>query len=241
MSHDNYPPTRQFPAVRPIAAPPPAARPRPARPARPGGGRNGPRPPRKTRPRTRVAPVLAAVAAAVAVIGLFLSGIAAESFGRKGTAAATTVTGQVGGPHAAQVHRQPADPSPGVGQPVRDGRFEFVVSRVDCSKSQVGLEYLHRTAKGRYCVVSLSITNIADEPQFFLGRAQKAFDAKGTAFTDDAVAGFFANRDAHAFLQKIDPGQRITGRLVFDVPKGTTLAAMELHDSFFSGGVRVVL
>jgi hypothetical protein len=217
MSHDNHPRTR------------------------PGVTRPRTRPPRKTRPRTRVAPVLTAVVAVVAVIGLFLFGIAAESFGRNDTAAATTVTGQVNGPAPAKEHPAAADPSPGIGQPVRDGRFEFVVSRVDCSKSQVGLEYLHRTAKGRFCVVSLSITNIADEPQFFLGRAQQAFDAGGTKFTDDAVAGFFANRNATAFLDKIDPGERISGRLVFDVPKKTTLTAMELHDSFFSGGARVVL
>ncbi|WP_344936039.1 hypothetical protein [Actinoplanes nipponensis] len=31
------------------------------------------------------------------------------------------------------------------------------------------------------------------------------------------------------------------GKLIFDVPKSTQLTAMELHDSMFSGGVKISL
>jgi hypothetical protein len=131
--------------------------------------------------------------------------------------------------------------APGLGDRVRDGKFEFVVSRVDCSRSTVVLEQMKRTAAGKYCLISLSIRNIADRPQFFLGRLQKVSDAAGTEFSNDELAGLLANRKTQTLLRKIGPGSTVRGKIVFDVPKGTTLTDMELHDSYLSGGVRVGL
>ena len=37
----------------------------------------------------------------------------------------------------------------------------------------------------------------------------------------------------------MDPGAKITLNVPFDVPPGTQVAALELHDSVFSGGARV--
>jgi hypothetical protein len=90
-------------------------------------------------------------------------------------------------------------------------------------------------------VVSLSVRNIADRPQLFLSRAQKAFDVAGAGYTSDEIAGLFANRETQTFLRKIDPGDRVVGKLVFDVPTTTTLTTVELHDSLFSGGVKVTV
>jgi hypothetical protein len=185
--------------------------------------------------------VLAAVGA---LIGLFLFGVAAESFGRVDQTAATpaAVPPKGAGPakDTGNANGTAANP-PGLGDAVRDGKFEFVVSRADCSRSTVGLEHLNRTAAGRYCVVSLSVRNIADRPQLFLGRAQKAFDVAGAGYTSDEIAGLFANRETQTFLRKIDPGDRVVGKLVFDVPTTTTLTTVELHDSLFSGGVKVAV
>jgi len=183
------------------------------------------------------APLLWALAAVGVLVGLFLFGAAAQDFGHeKEAAVATTGRPAETGKTDAKVTK-----SPGFGDAVRDGKFEFVVSRADCSKSTVGLEHLNRKAKGKFCVVDLSVKNIADEPQFFLGSAQKAFDAAGTKFTDDELAGFYANRDTQTFLQKIKPGGKVVGKVVFDVPKATKLTTVELHDSFFSGGVQITL
>jgi len=159
-------------------------------------------------------------------------GAAAENIGR-GDARPVA-----GGPAR---HSSAPAPTATVRQPVRDGKFEFVVLKVDCSRSTVGLEHLKRTAAGRYCVLSLSIRNIADRPQLFLSRVQKGFDATGDAFTTDEAAGLFVNRDTQTFLRKIDPGHQVSGKIVFDVPKKATLTTVELHDSYFSHGVRVAL
>jgi hypothetical protein len=180
-------------------------------------------------------PVLGSVGAVVALIAIFLLGMNAANPVRKDAAAANA-------PPPAAAKPVPASPKPpGIGKPVRDGKFEFVVSRVDCSKSQVGFEHLRRTASGKYCVVSLSVKNIADRPQYFLGSAQKASDAAGTKFGDDELAGLYANQNIQTFLNKIDPGERVTGKLVFDVPRSTTLTTVDLHDAFFSSGAKVTL
>jgi hypothetical protein len=45
--------------------------------------------------------------------------------------------------------------------------------------------------------------------------------------------------DAQTFLNDINPGNAVDGTFVFDVAKGTKIAQLELHDSPFSGGVKV--
>ena len=176
-----------------------------------------------------------------ALIGLFLFGAAAESLGHKVTTAATGQSKGAGPAKGSGNANGAVTKPPVLGDAVRDGKFEFVVSRADCSKSSVGIEPLNRTAAGKYCVVSLSVKNIAGKPQLFLGGAQKAFDAAGTSFTADEIAGLYANHDTQTFLRKIDPGGEVVGKIVFDVPKATTLTTVELHDSIFSGGVKVTL
>ena len=170
------------------------------------------------------------------LIVLFGIGAAAENRGRGDLPAAVQLPAGRGSAPITTAAK-----APGLGDPVRDGTFEFIVSRVDCSRSTVGLEHLTRTAAGEYCVISLSIRNIDDRPGVFLDRVQKVSDAAGTEFGVDELAGLLANRETQTFLRKIGPGSKVSGKIVFDVPKGTTLTTIELHDSYFSGGARVAL
>jgi hypothetical protein len=207
---------------RPRPAPRPRPIPRGARPV------DKPRPVRKARPWSRTGLAVSLVSSVAVMVALFGVGAALVDIGRGDAAPATP-------------SRSPARKAATLKQPVRDGKFEFVVQGVDCSRSTVGVEHLKRTAAGRYCVISLSIRNIADRPQLFLGKAQKVVDAGGKEFRDDEAAGLFANRTTQTFLRKIDPGRQVRGKVVFDVPKSTKLTEIELHDSYFSGGVRVAL
>lgn len=132
-------------------------------------------------------------------------------------------------------------PGPGVGDPVRDGKFEFTVTKLDCSKSKVGSEFLNETAQGKFCIISVTVKNIGKEAQIFDGSSQKAYDAGGTEFSNDTSAEIYANEGSPTFLQEINPGNQVKGKLIFDVPKSTKLTSIELHDSMFSGGVKVSL
>jgi hypothetical protein len=67
------------------------------------------------------------------------------------------------------------------------------------------------------------------------------FDAKGNKYSSDSGASFYANPSGSTFLNTINPGNSVTGAVVFDVPKDVTPTQAELHDSAFSGGVKVNL
>lgn len=140
----------------------------------------------------------------------------------------------------APAKKAPAKKVAGIGDKVRDGKFEFVVTGMDCSKKRVGDDFLNSKAQGKFCIISVSVTNIGDEPQLFTGGNQLAYAGK-VEFKNDSGAEFYANDDSQTFLEDINPGNSVKGKLVFDVPKTTKLTEVELHDGIFSGGVRVSL
>lgn len=126
------------------------------------------------------------------------------------------------------------------GSAVRDGKFEFTARKVDCGKRRIGSEYLDKRAQGQFCLVHVKVANIGSEPQLFDDSNQKALDASGNEYAADTEAGIYLE-NSEAFLNEINPGNSVNGILVFDVPKGTKLTAMEFHDSPFSGGAQVSL
>lgn len=135
---------------------------------------------------------------------------------------------------------EPADVA-GIGDPVRDGKFEFTVGDVECGVDSVGNEFLGEQAQGQFCLVTVDVTNIGDEPQTFSDSDQKAFTAEGVEYSTNSAASIYANENDSVFFNEINPGNKITGVLVFDVPADVQLASLELHDSFLSGGVTVAL
>ncbi len=135
----------------------------------------------------------------------------------------------------------PPPPAAGLGSPVRDGKFEFVVSKVDCGKSSVGTGGLEKKAQGQFCLVSLTVKNVGDKSQYLDGGSQMAMDAQGRQFSADAAAGIYLGDQGNTFLNQINPGNKVDGQLVFDVPKDVKLVKLQLHDSPFSGGVPVSL
>ena len=128
-----------------------------------------------------------------------------------------------------------------IGEPVRDGKFEFTVRSVKCGVSQVGEEPLTQTAQGQFCLVTMTVKNIGDKPQTFSDSDQKGFGADGKEFKTDTTAGLYANNNADVFLNDINPGNQVTGVVVYDIPQNGKLAKLELHDSPFSGGATVQL
>jgi uncharacterized protein DUF4352 len=159
---------------------------------------------------------------------------ASETAGTKG--AATAPAKQATGKQATKQEKKP-----GLNQPVRDGRFEFTVTRAKCGATKVGSSVLGAKAQGEYCLITLRVKNIGKEAQAFADSAQKAYDAKKVEYSVDSGAGIYVNSDNQVLFQDINPGNAVTGTLVFDVPKGTKLTSLELHDSIFSGGVQVAL
>lgn len=127
-----------------------------------------------------------------------------------------------------------------VGTPVRDGNFEFTVTKVQRGVASVGDKVLGEKAQGQFVLVHVTVANIGTESQLLTDSAQTLFDAKGRKFSADTTAAIYI-KDNDVFLNEINPGNTVQGVLVFDMPKDAAPASIELHDSAFSGGVSVAL
>ncbi|MFI7605871.1 DUF4352 domain-containing protein [Micromonospora sp. NPDC049366] len=128
-----------------------------------------------------------------------------------------------------------------IGQPARDGKFEFTVKSAKCGVAKIGTDLLGAKAQGQFCLVTVNVKNIGKEAQMFDGSSQKAYSADGTEYSADGGAAIYANKNAETFLNDINPGNQVNGVVVFDIPKNVKLTKLELHDSPFSGGVDVTL
>lgn len=129
-----------------------------------------------------------------------------------------------------------------IGEAANDGKFEFTVKGLTCGKATVGTnQYLTRTAQGQYCLLAVTVKNIGDEKQSLLSSNQLLFDAAGKKYSADDTATIYAAPEGSSWYSDINPGNSVEGTIVFDVPKGVTPNVAELHDSAFSGGVKVTL
>ncbi|GIJ27409.1 hypothetical protein Vqi01_25710 [Micromonospora qiuiae] len=153
-------------------------------------------------------------------------------------AGATDDAGSSGGGDAAE--DKPAKTAK-IGQAARDGKFEFTVKSAKCGVSKVGSDLLGAKAQGQFCLITVNVKNIGKEPQTLIDSSQKAYDADGTEYSTDSAAAIYANEDQQTLFNEINPGNQVTGVLVFDIPKKVKLTKLELHDSPFSGGVEVAL
>jgi hypothetical protein len=128
-----------------------------------------------------------------------------------------------------------------MGQPTTDGKFEFTLTGMKCGAKSVGGDQLGNKAQGEYCILDVRIKNVGDSAETFNDMPQKAYDAAGAEYSADTEAGIYANTDQSTFLEEINPGNTVKGELVFDVPPGTKLTSVVLHESMLSAGVRVPL
>jgi Domain of unknown function (DUF4352) len=123
-----------------------------------------------------------------------------------------------------------------------DGKFAFTVTGVSCGKTSAGTnQYLQKQAQGQFCFVNVTVKNTGSEAQTFDSSSQYLYDAANSKFSADGTASLYANPEGSTFLNQINPGNEVSGILVFDLPKEKVPTTAELHDSAFSGGVKVNL
>lgn len=128
-----------------------------------------------------------------------------------------------------------------VGEAARDGKFEFTVKSIDCSQNTVGSEYLSKTAQGKYCQLAVTVKNIGNEAQTMFADNQKLLNSAGQEFSADSMASAYTAPQGGAWVNEINPGNSVDGIIVFDLPVDQTPSVAELHDSAYSGGVKVTL
>lgn len=176
------------------------------------------------------------------LLGVLVAAVLAIACGAGTTP--TSGTGDSGGSAGdgdATATKATADAAAKIGDPVRDGKFEFTVQKMKCGVAKVGSSLLNEKAQGQFCLVTIKVSNIGKEAQTFSDSSQKGFSADGAEYATDSTAGIYANDDNDVLFNEINPGNEVTGVLVFDIPKDAKLVKLELHDSPFSGGVTVDL
>ena len=141
--------------------------------------------------------------------------------------------------------KTPATPPPAGGGATsgtsgQDGTLRFAVTGLDCTKSSVGTAPLTKKAGGVYCMVSLTITNAGTANADFNPFFQEATDSAGKTHGPD-LAAIVLMEEASSLADSIPPGGSNSGVLPFDVPTGTVLRSIELHESFSSAGVTITL
>ncbi|MFC4909879.1 DUF4352 domain-containing protein [Actinomadura gamaensis] len=169
-----------------------------------------------------------------AIIGSAGKGHQKPTAERKPTATATRVE-----------NSEKPKPSPtltnGIGHEYRDGKFAFTVTKVKKGIDRVGDEYLGKSAQGQFVFVHLQVANIGSRGQTFFGSNQTLVDTEGRRFEVDDEAAAYLGERARSLFEQINPGNTVSGILVYDVPKGVRLHELRLHDSLFSRGVTVPL
>jgi hypothetical protein len=122
-----------------------------------------------------------------------------------------------------------------------DGAFMVTVAGVRCGVKAVGSDELPQRAKGEFCLVYVTAENAGQEARLFDGGIQRAVDTRGRAYPVTDRATVFLNDQEPTLLEEIAPGATVRGVLPFDVPAGTRLSALILHESAGSRGARVSL
>jgi hypothetical protein len=97
-----------------------------------------------------------------------------------------------------------------------------------------GGAFQREQAKGEFFTVLLRITNVGDDARSFSASSQHLI-VNGNKY--DASSSI---SDEH-WMEDINPGFSIDGKVTFDIPPGATPEAIEVHDSMFSGGAKVRL
>ena len=111
-----------------------------------------------------------------------------------------------------------------IGQDVTVGK---VVYRVDGKEvaDTVGNEYVNSTAKGKFLVLNVTVTNNGDKAITVTDDFFKLYKGK-TEFKADTTSTMYANQAANGdsaafFLQELNPESTLSGKVIFDVSEDT--------------------
>ncbi|MDV3125302.1 DUF4352 domain-containing protein [Mycobacterium sp. 21AC1] len=198
-----------------------------------------PPPPPPAKKKRKWPAIIGGVVAFVVAVSVFSDGDKKEDANFSDTAAVAAKAPAAQAP--AEAPTEPATTAT-MNTPVRDGKFEFVVTSVQPGLAEVGDNpFLNQKAQGQFVIVTLSVENIGDQAQGFSPSNQKLFDAQGRSFESDAGAQIALGDSDIPVWDDINPGNAVDVSLVYDMPVAAVPASIELHDSMFSGGVTVNL
>lgn len=131
-----------------------------------------------------------------------------------------------------------------LGEEALDGDFGFVVSALECGAPEVPVDTGGaRAAQGQYCLMAIDVRNVGRSPATFLARSQLLVDSANRRFALDvpATMGHPRNAGTDVLQPVVNPGNQISGVLVFDVPHDVRLRSVSLRHLESGPGATVFL
>ncbi|HIX69293.1 MAG TPA: DUF4352 domain-containing protein [Candidatus Enterococcus stercoravium] len=119
---------------------------------------------------------------------------------------------------------EPEEKTYKIGDKVTVGSVDYVINSKEV-KDSVGGEYSAQTAKSKYLVLDVTITNNGDKAITIADDFFKLYKGK-TEFKSDSTASIAANQEGGStgldfFYQELNPESNLTGKVVFDVNEDT--------------------
>ena len=119
------------------------------------------------------------------------------------------------------------DATVGIGTPVILGDFEVTVTNVDKGVSHIGNDVLGKDATGQYVIVDVTVKNTGKEAAGFSESEQKLVDTEGRQHSVSGDSLYLG--DASMIYEMVNPGNTVTGKLLYDVPADAVPAKLELE------------
>jgi hypothetical protein len=158
----------------------------------------------------------------------------------EGTSADSDAGARTAPPAPKQSTSAPRKTTPGKARTGRDGKLEFTVVDLRCGETELGTWPLTKQAQGQFCLLKLTVTGIGKDAGHVWFGAQKLFDAGGREYKADDFSFVYLD-DSRPLTADVNPGNAVTGVLVFDAPAGVRFTRVVVHDSPFSRGAAIAL
>jgi hypothetical protein len=179
----------------------------------------------------RITRTATAIAATAAIAALALTGC---STGGASAGAGPSASSTGASDASASAPSKPT--APGLNTPVTAGTFQYTATGVKDAGPTIGTAPFTQTAQGTYIQVDFTITNTGNSAATFLSNYVKLQDAAGKTFDADPTASLYASPDQQAWVAAINPGNTLTGPILFDVPAGTQPVSVLVSDNAFTKG-----
>lgn len=127
----------------------------------------------------------------------------------------------------------------GCNNPYNPPDFTITVEGVETGIPSVGNEYLGAKAQGQFVVVSASILNNGDKAETFFTDSMKIIDDQGRQHSYSTDAALYL--EGSWVLDKINPGNTLSGKFVFDIPADSVPTKVLLEGGFLGKDVEVAL
>ncbi|WP_150239582.1 DUF4352 domain-containing protein [Nocardiopsis quinghaiensis] len=114
--------------------------------------------------------------------------------------------------------------SVGVGEPGTVSQWQVTVNGIETA-STYGGQFSQEQAQGEFRIVNMTVENTGSEATVFDSSAISLVDGEGNEYSSNTML-----EDESLFLEQINPGNQVSGTVVFDVPEGTEVTEIRVED-----------